>query len=291
MYHIVEFIEGKNNSIITRINGKIAFLHKKSVQPQINEKWLVEIVGENKNKTVYFVKCLVKIEPTKEAMRKLLQYGAEEYPIYDMLFGKNKVRYFLNGNFVEEVDMAEYPEYMAEYNKMLEKEEKEAEEYKKKMLEEVEKIKKLIKGYSLETIEVFADSYKIEILHDEDWGLHKADNGYKIRVWPVYEKAEDYNSSFRKILNIIANKFGTNEHDLIEAAEDEAMFIGYGPNMAIMDLAKDIFNKHYAKIIVKLTPQQIKEIDAKYKDRDNTIFTTEKEYYIKKKYLKERGII
>lgn len=59
--YLVCFREGDNGSVLTKIGRKIAFAEKNGPNAQKGEKWIVEIAGENPNKTVYFLRLVRKI--------------------------------------------------------------------------------------------------------------------------------------------------------------------------------------------------------------------------------------
>lgn len=56
----VKFNSGRNDSIITRIDGKIAFAERKGPQPHPGETWEVEIAGQGK--CVLFLRLIRLIE-------------------------------------------------------------------------------------------------------------------------------------------------------------------------------------------------------------------------------------
>jgi len=57
----VEFGKGRNGSVITKVEGKIAFPEKNGNQPQVGETWLVRKSGENNARTVIFLKLICKV--------------------------------------------------------------------------------------------------------------------------------------------------------------------------------------------------------------------------------------
>ena len=61
---VVRFVASNNGGVKAdgRVEKRIAFPDRKSVQPQINETWKVKIAGENPTKTVYFLTCIEKVD-------------------------------------------------------------------------------------------------------------------------------------------------------------------------------------------------------------------------------------
>jgi len=139
-------------------------------------------------------------------------------------------------------------------------EEAEFEERRRRFFEE--EVKPLLTGSVLEERVVEATHYRVEILEDRDWGLHKADPGYSVRVTPLYEGA--VSNPFRHVEEEVAQKlFGITGLDLQEGAED-----GIPEYQEAYKLVDDWIASRYVRLTVRLTPEQIKEIDRKYSDRD-----------------------
>jgi len=154
----------------------------------------------------------------------------------------------------------EFRKLAAEFTKRKEEEQARLEERRRKFFEQ--KIKPLLTGAELEERVVEATHYRVEILEDCDWGLHKADPGYSIRVTPLYEGAVP--NPFRHVEEEVAQKlFGISWLDLEEGAED-----GIPEYQEAFKLVKDWVASRYVRLDVRLTPDQVKEIDEKYPDRD-----------------------
>ena len=58
---VVKFEAGKNGPI-TKVEGRVAFPERNGKQPQVGETWLVRKAGENKARTVTFLKQLCRAE-------------------------------------------------------------------------------------------------------------------------------------------------------------------------------------------------------------------------------------
>lgn len=57
----VNFVEGRNNSILARIDGRVAFPERRGPQPQAGEVWEVKITGQNSRETVNFLRLERKV--------------------------------------------------------------------------------------------------------------------------------------------------------------------------------------------------------------------------------------
>jgi hypothetical protein len=275
----VKFASARDGGVMAKIDGKVSFPERRGPQPKPGEEWLVEITGQNPKGTVNFLKC---VRPWRGTIQDCRDLGAVEK--VDRFFWK--VSFYHQETCIATFSIADhrrvFPELAREMDEHMERARLEWEQYKAEAETEAAHILAKIRGHKLETRVVEATHYKVEVLTDEDWGLHKADSGFYIRVKPLYKGATG--SPHRSVLNELAREyFGCNWLDVEEGAEDESMSGVQGPNRALIDLANDVVNGSYVKLTVVLTDEQIDEIDSKYAARvDRHEFDMVAEWWLKK---------
>jgi hypothetical protein len=285
MAKIITFETGNNGKTIARIDGKISFPQRGGLRPDPGERWKVEIAGQNPKGTVNFLKCIAPLNPSLQRCREL---GLKEKLEWSTTIPDCYIR-FLNaeGQIIASFSVSDYPEEYPEQVQQL-KEMKKAAEHKAwektaRIEKEAEAILARKTGAELETRVVTATSYKVEVIEDEDWGLHKADSGYSIRVTPVYEGAVE--NPFRTVLEQVYHDYygePCSWANIEDGAEDEAMMEINGPCRALVELSWDKVYQDYYQLTVQLTEEQIQEIQEKYFRRENKEFTTTAKWWILK---------
>jgi hypothetical protein len=276
----VKFASARDGGVMAKIDGKVSFPERRGPQPKPGEEWLVEITGQNPKGTVNFLKC---VRPWRGTIQDCRDLGAveevERLLLWRVLFRYNQE---IVGIFYIENNREEFPALAREMDEEMEQARREWEQYKAEEEAKAASILAKIQGHELETKVVFATHYKVEIISDEDFGLHKADDGYSIRVTPMYEGAVE--NPYRQILDELAREhFGGTWLDVEEMAEDEACSDVKGIGQALIDLSADKVAGKYYQLMVNLTKDQINEIDNKYADRINRRFATTAEWWLPKK--------
>jgi hypothetical protein len=123
---------------------------------------------------------------------------------------------------------------------------------------------------------VIATGYDLKVYSDENYGLHKADDGYQIQPIPKSAGYKAVNGV--EIQDETTHAAGVqlghggrfrNASELYEACEDEA-----GWALAVDALARKLENEMFEEVEIVLSQSQIDEIKAAYPDCQNQNFTT-----------------
>jgi hypothetical protein len=313
------FEESRDGSPMARIDGKISFPSKEFVGlAKPGEIWEVEVVGQNKKGTVLFLRLIQKIIHQRINNAKLLvefwcgshkidelplkqtgyvwhQTGISLYrePVYVHPVSSNPINTWGHSQRFGPSDYAEAeklgcPKDLLDAAKTSWEKEQAAQAARKQDQEILlAAFRSIPLTTPLQEMSVSADSYCVKVASDSDWGLHKADPGYFIRVEPLYkDSTSNYTSIIRPIKDEVAKKFFGPDYcwlDIDEGAEDESFTSDeIGPCQLAEKVAIELRNQRYIKLQVALTPDQIAEIEAAYPDRENKEFATEIIRWLKK---------
>ena len=122
---------------------------------------------------------------------------------------------------------------------------------------------------------MLVDKYNIEILEDEDWGMHKADDGYSVRITPILTDIE----YVEDIVRLAAEKVACNECswlDILEQCED-----GDEELIAVMEEEISKLRKIYKKETISVSDDIVSKVKSKYPNAVN-VYAVTKTVYIKK---------
>ena len=122
---------------------------------------------------------------------------------------------------------------------------------------------------------MLVNKYNIEILEDEDWGMHKADDGYSVRITPILTDIKHVDN----IVRLAAEKVASDECswlDILEQCED-------GDEELITAMEEEIakLKKIYKKETISVSDDIISQVKSKYPNAVN-VYAVTKTVYIKK---------
>ena len=133
-------------------------------------------------------------------------------------------------------------------------------------------------------MKVFADDYTVEISTDEDWGMHKADDGYRIIVTPTHNSIVILSGRYvRDTTTTIAGE-ELDWNDFVGSLELEEFCEDFN-EMAIRvsEYADDVVrNRMFDWYKIELTDEQVSEIEKKYSGRENEDFCKAVEGWVSK---------
>lgn len=123
---------------------------------------------------------------------------------------------------------------------------------------------------------MLVDKYNIEILEDEDWGMHKAEDGYSVRITPILTDIEYVKDIPRLAAEKVAHDKKCSWLDILEACED-----GDEELIAVMEEEISKLRKIYKKETISVSDDIVSQVKLKYPDAVNVCAVT-KTVYIKK---------
>ena len=123
---------------------------------------------------------------------------------------------------------------------------------------------------------MLVDKYNIEILEDEDWGMHKAEDGYSVRITPILTDIEYVKDIPRLAAEKVAHDKKCSWLDILEACED-----GDEELIAVMEEEISKLRKIYKKETISVSDDIVSQVKSKYPDAVNVCAVT-KTVYIKK---------
>lgn len=128
-----------------------------------------------------------------------------------------------------------------------------------------------------------ATGYLVKTSHDEDWGMHEADDGYFVHVTPVASGVDFVHGVAvqDETCRLAANKIGykepfVNAGELYEFCED-----GDEQAIAVAELADKIRDDIFERVEIVLTDIQISKIKSDYPSREGD-FCTNTEGWVRK---------
>lgn len=126
---------------------------------------------------------------------------------------------------------------------------------------------------------MLVNKYNIEILEDEDWGMHKAEEGYSIRITPILTDIEYVEDIVRLAAENVAKVAYDKKRswlDILEECED-----GIEESIAAMKEEISRLRKIYKKETISVSDDIVSQVKSKYPDAEG-IHVVTKTVYIKK---------
>lgn len=126
---------------------------------------------------------------------------------------------------------------------------------------------------------IYVKNFQSEILSDEDFGMHKAEGGYSVRVTPLLEGLGDYIEDLpKKAAENVAKRRGCYWLDVFEACED-------GVEEALADHKAEInaLKKIYEEVIVTVDDVVVSKIKRDYLKAES-VWVVEKKVYVRRNF-------
>ncbi|MEM4658351.1 MAG: hypothetical protein QXX77_08030 [Candidatus Methanosuratincola sp.] len=300
----------------TKVNGRWAYPDRRWERyfplPKSNEEWEVKIAGENPAKTVFFLlpirfvstyeqRCAAQLEENRRHIaEKIARLVGEDWEEVNNHLDGGKIELILNenmGTVFAKLSLDHGGFYNLEYYP---REEMAKDEYIKSLqrlidasranaLEHAREVKywegliSELPPAQFDNVELIADSYKVHVSTDTDWGLHEADSGYTIRVYPIVNvEAVGYNAAYNEAIKVACDELHY-RLDPIAAAEDgdpKAVYVVEYASRVVMPWL-------FKRTVVRLSDEQVREIDLAYHDREfrDSGFETEWTMYIRRQRI------
>ncbi len=296
--------------IETRIEGRRAYPDRRWERthplPKDGEEWEIRVAGENPAKTVYFLMPvrLISSAEQREAARLAENRAAIRAEIARVV-GEDwqEINEYLEGGRIEVrtnenlgstgfslrldhggfYDLMYYPregksveEYTANLQTMINASRSTSLEQARRVAYWDERISELPKC-EFNKRAIMATGYKVHVSYDCDWGLHEADDGYTITVYPIVDGVGllDWDAAYKEAVKVACDELRYYRDPFTAAEEDDHKAV------YVLEYARRVVAPWmFEKVTVSLTEEQIREIDREYRDRDFG-FETSWVFYVK----------